>query len=73
MDMDEKLNQDNVIFTGLIKPVDVTLTVNCIICDEQIDVYPITCNDYIVTGFGVTKICDKCRNAILKMREEMEE
>lgn len=70
--MAEKLTTDNVTFTGQIKHNDITVTFNCMVCDEPMEIYPVTCSDYIITGFGVTKICDKCKQAIMKMREEME-
>ena len=70
--MAEKLTTDNVTFTGQIKHKDITVTINCMVCDEPMEIYPVTCSDYIITGFGVTKICDKCKQAIMKMREEME-
>ena len=46
----------------------VTLATSCIICGESV---PLTMEEEMVSrnGYYIFKVCDKCKEAVMKMRE----
>lgn len=52
--------------------VTVSYGMPCIICGESVDLTP---NEVMSLEYGShirSKVCDKCRSAVLRMREQME-
>ena len=62
------------VLTNVTAPFEkVSLCTGCIICDEPV---PLTANEELLLSYGHghdihSKVCDKCKKVILRMREQL--